>query len=158
MKKTNTGHGGGGGGRTFLALGIRADGHYDARGFPTNPLAPVTFRQCAEAERPALVATLYGRDPEPAAAPPRSRVARGALVLRSAGTFVLSVLAGLAILAAVAALAGCSTTDERREHMIRAGRILLRHSTPEPGWESRRQTWLEVSEIEVPDTAPVASK
>lgn len=61
------------------------------------------------------------------------------------------------VLALLVAATGCSNAPERHEHLIRAGRILLRHSTPEPGWESRRQTWLESSEIEVPDTAPVES-
>lgn len=63
----------------------------------------------------------------------------------------------LAALALVLACAGCSNTTERHEHLIRAGRILLRHSTPEAGWESRRETWLAASEIEAPDAAPVES-
>lgn len=60
------------------------------------------------------------------------------------------------VLTLIVLATGCSNAPERHEHLIRAARILLRHSQPEPGWESRRQTWLEASEIEVPDTAPVA--
>lgn len=91
---------------------------------------------------------------------PNRRVSRAAAVLRFAhhvGVFAAFVAAGLAILALAGALAGCSTTEERHDHLIRAGRILLRHSTPEAGWESRRDTWLAASEIEAPDAAPVES-
>lgn len=66
---------------------------------------------------------------------------------------VASLLVTAIILAVLALLAGCSTTDERREHLIRAGRILIRHSTPEPDWATRRETWLAASEIECPEPA-----
>lgn len=109
-----------------------------------------------------LVRVLYGRElGDPLPRDTRARVSRAAVVLTVAhrvGVFAVGVAIGLAILLAAGALAGCSTTDERREHLIRAGRILILHSTPEAGWESRRDRWLAASEIEAPDAAPVTSK
>lgn len=106
-----------------------------------------------------LVRVLYGRelgDPLPRDA--RARVSRAAVVLTVAhrvGVFAVGVAIGLAILLAAGALAGCSTTDERREHLIRAGKTLVRH-WGEPDWTSRRDTWLAAAEIECPEPSATA--
>lgn len=96
-----------------------------------------------------LVRTLYGREPD------EQPVLRGTGLGGAGYPLALAALATVFLVLALAC--GCSNTTERREHLIRAGRILLRHSTPEAGWESRRETWLAASEIEAPDAAPVAS-
>ena len=60
-------------------------------------------------------------------------------------------LALLAVAMCVFAAAGCSTERERREHLIRAGKVLVTHGWGQPDWESRRALWLADAEQECPD-------
>ena len=97
-----------------------------------------------------LVRTLYGREPGEEPLP----VIRPAL---GGAGYPLALAALSSLLLVLALMCGCSSVEERHDHLIRAGKILVRH-WGEADWISRRDTWLAAAEIECPDAAGATPK
>lgn len=93
-----------------------------------------------------LVRVLYGREPGDEPLPAR----------RDSFGFALALAALSSLFALLAVCSGCSSAAERHDHLIRAGKVLVRH-WGEADWISRRDTWLAAAEIECPD-APEGAK
>lgn len=93
-----------------------------------------------------LVRTLYGREP---GEEPLPVIRQG---LGGAGYPLALATIAAALLFAAVCLSGCSSVEERHDHLFRAGVILMRHVTPAPGWETRKEQFAAALESEIAAT------